>query len=701
MATDDMRHSVVESFTSVPASPSRRRLLQATAAGVFSLPLAACNSSSDGDSLIDFSPTIADARAAIASAMAKTNTTSVSACLVSGNHVVWNEAFGVIDRVGNTPATTETLYNIGSVSKVFVTTAVMILVDRNQVDLDAPIITYIRDFRMLSPAFEKITVRMLLSHSSGFPGSYYENIFTFAPLPGYARAAQDSLADMHLKHEPGELAVYCNDGFTMAERLVEEVSGKTYAAFVRDEILAPLKMTRSRYPLHYYPEGAFAHPYLGDIKYGQEFVLAYGTGGLSSTPADMARFAMMFMNKGILDGRRILSEAAVKEMGTDQTTQLLMNPAQPWKWGLGWDSTQHPALHTLGFTCWEKNGGTAFFTSDFFVMPNEDLAVMITGTSGRYGAGALAERILLHALRDKRLIQALPSPVPSSPPPVAEGDASPHDLAGYYASNEGLIKVEQEGATLSVLIWVAGEWTVRETGLQLRDDGWFASDNSASAYRSSSIGSFRYLTRRFPVGYGHYFLTVPYGQRIQASSPLSPAWQARLGKSWLIISEHESSVRMVLDSPELKVEAVPEMPGYFVAAERQLNLPANDLRTRQFLKIPVLHSRDQNELVVYTHMNEEWLLFGGSRHRPLDTVPSVGPGAHAVELDDQGDAQWRRLVNVASAHIAGSRAWRLYDENLVSIQAGEGPGMIDPPTAGTYYLITFGEANSQATLTLA
>src|SRR5690606_21133332 len=123
------------------------------------------------------------------------------------------------------------------------------------------------------------------------------------------------LAKAHLKHEPGELAVYCNDGFTMAERLVEEVSGKAYARFVTDEILLPLKMALSRYPLDHYPVGSFAYPYLNGKKYGQEFVQAFGTGGLSSTPSEMMRFAMMFFNEGELDGQRILSSAAVKEMG--------------------------------------------------------------------------------------------------------------------------------------------------------------------------------------------------------------------------------------------------------------------------------------------------------------------------------------------------------------------------------------------------
>ncbi|EFE0813756.1 TPA: beta-lactamase family protein [Citrobacter freundii] len=186
-------------------SPLRRRMLQAALAGSLSVPLIGCESSVDSGNSggVDYATTIADAREAILQAMAESDTSAVSVALGDGNRIIWQEAFGVIDRVSNSPASTDTLYNVGSVSKVFVAAAIMILVDRGLVDLDTPVTAYMRDFRILSPAYTKITVRMLFSHSSGFPGSNYQNIFTFRPLSGYARETQTLLAGMHLKHEPG------------------------------------------------------------------------------------------------------------------------------------------------------------------------------------------------------------------------------------------------------------------------------------------------------------------------------------------------------------------------------------------------------------------------------------------------------------------------------------------------------------------
>lgn len=685
-------------------SPLRRRILKAALAGSLSVPLIGCDSSGDSGNSggVDYASTIADAREAIVQAMAESDTSSISVALGDGNRIIWHEAFGVIDRVSNSLASTDTLYNIGSVSKVFVAAAIMILVDRGLVDLDTPVTAYIRDFRMLSPAYTKITVRMLLSHSSGFPGSNYQNIFTFRPLSGYARNTQTLLAGMHLKHEPGELAVYCNDGFTMAERVVEEVGGKAYARFVTDEILSPLKMTRSRYALEHYPAGSFACPYLNGKKQGQEFVQAYGTGGLSSTPTEMMRFAMMFISDGELDGQRVLSRSAVNQMGSNQTASLILNPTPVWKWGLGWDCIEQPGLLEAGFTCWQKNGGTAFYGSEFFVLPKEGLAIMITGASLSYGAGKLAERILLNALRDKHSISALPALLPLAPPPVVlASDAELRDLEGYYASVEGVTKIVQgDDRTLSLLAWRTGHWNVVASGLQLRSDGWFAADNSPRSYRLSDIGPYRYLTARSPGGYGHYMTSIPYAQNVHKASPISPAWRSRLGRSWLLVNEDESSVMLALESPLVTLEEIPELPGYVQIDGQQLLLPDDDMHTRQFLKIPVNFGRDLNELIVYRQADDEWLLFGGQRYRPISSVPSAGVGAHAVPLDANGNAQCLHLIAAGTMQIANSRAWRLYDDHWNSVNAGEGNGNAALSPDKSFYLMIFGEPNSQAVVTL-
>ena len=126
----------------------------------------------------------------------------------------------------------------------------MILVDRGLIELDAPLVRYLTDFRMADgEAYRDITVRMLLNHSSGLHGTYFLNVLTIVPFYGYAAQFRDALANERLKHAPGEMAVYCNDGFTLIELLVAAVTGQSVYRFRQKEILKPLGMDHSRFAL--------------------------------------------------------------------------------------------------------------------------------------------------------------------------------------------------------------------------------------------------------------------------------------------------------------------------------------------------------------------------------------------------------------------------------------------------------------------
>ena len=148
------------------------------------------------------------------------------------------------------------------VSKMFVAVAVMQLVDAGKMGLDAPVVTYLPSFRMADPAYVEITVRMLLDHSAGLPGSDYANTLTTAPNPDYkARQFLAGLATSRLKTMPEFMSVYCNDCFTLAEMVVEAVSGQAYDQYVTEHIFTPLGMTHSRFPTEAYADATYAHVY--------------------------------------------------------------------------------------------------------------------------------------------------------------------------------------------------------------------------------------------------------------------------------------------------------------------------------------------------------------------------------------------------------------------------------------------------------
>jgi CubicO group peptidase (beta-lactamase class C family) len=588
-----------------PEGLNRRRYLQRAGLTLLAPIVAGCGGSDNATAMPRSQGTSAGTasvvdwgREAIRAAIDKSNTGAVSVALWRGGEVVWQEAFGWADREARIAADTQTRFNIGSVSKVLAALSAMILQDRGLLTLDTPVVRYLPELRMLSDGYRRITVRHLLSHSSGLPGTHTRNVFAFAPHTDYAANAEAALADTHLKHEPGELAVYCNDGFTMIERVVLALTGVTYPEFVRTAILEPLGMTRSGYTLAPFAPGSFAYPYDGK-QWTQEFVSAYATGGLASTPGDMLRLGRMLLGGGMLEGRRIVSAAGVAEMGRNQTAALLINPSPENQIGLGWDNVRQPGLNAVGQTAWQKNGGTAFFSSEFYVLPQSDMVMMLTGSSLGYGAPALAEDIVLHALRDRGALPALPAPVSPAPPSMAAPAEDDTTVAGVYGNYLGPIHAAVAAGRLTLRRWKASGWTPMHEGLALRSDGrWWSDTGDGFSFQFVVLRGMRYLVQRRPGGKGHYWTTSPLGQQLQPlDTPLSTAWKARVGTEWELANESPDSVALRNGPLRAGLGVLAELPGYLMWANSELLRPLDDTRAGMTVKVPVNDGRDLTELV--------------------------------------------------------------------------------------------------------
>jgi len=163
------------------------------------LLVASCGSSSSQPS---YDEAIQEGQSA-AQELLEQGASAVAIALVSSDRIIWSQAFGDADRDAGQAATDSTMFGIGSVSKMFAAIAVMKLVDRGVVDLDTPLVTYLPAFRMASAGYENVTVRMLLDHSSGFPGTDYRNAIIRTPEPGYLDQALQTLSMTRLKAPPG------------------------------------------------------------------------------------------------------------------------------------------------------------------------------------------------------------------------------------------------------------------------------------------------------------------------------------------------------------------------------------------------------------------------------------------------------------------------------------------------------------------
>lgn len=612
---------------------SRRSLLRVTTAGLAAPLLQACGGGSGASTTFpQAAPSTATTdpesvqwiREGMLAALkgGSGDLSAISAALFAGDRVVWREALGYANRESKLRATVDTRLNIGSVAKVLAALVVMILRDQGKLSLDQPVSELMPSFGMRSPDFARITVRHLISHSSGAPGFNRRNVFNFAPIPGYAQDTLEGLRQSRLKHDPGELTVYCNDGFTLVELLTLQLTGLSYPAFVQRVLFDPLGMTLTEYPLTPAAEGSFVHPVEDGRTLPQEMMAAHATGSPMSTPTDMMKLARMMMDGGVYEGRRIVSESGLRDMAVDHSALTRINPvaagASTTRYGLGWDTVAQLGLEAAGLRAWSKNGGTAFFSTEFFVLPEARLAVLVSANGFDYDPRSLAEGLLLRTALERGTIRAMPTAIESTVPPVASSAPDVSALVGIYADYERPMQVLDAGdGSLTVKGWSASGWTVVRTGLRLRIDGrWWSDGSSGDCYRFSEVLGRRYLLHRLLPPNRLYWGEVPVGEWLpQLSTSLPEAWKKRLGSRWHCINHDPESIEGKLMARTGTIAELAERPGYVVWIDEppvraQLLRVIDDNEAGMTVKVPVNAGRDLVELRMVNEGGEEQLQIG-------------------------------------------------------------------------------------------
>ena len=160
---------------------------------------------------------------------------AVSIALVDDQQVVWAQGFGFADPANKTLAAADTIYRVGSVSKLFTDTAIMQLVEKGQIDLDVPVERYLPDFHPSNPFSKPITLRELMSHRSGLvrepPVGHY-----FDSSGATLQATVESLNKTTLVYAPGTHTKYSNAAIAVAGYVLEKQSGTPFTTYVRDAV---------------------------------------------------------------------------------------------------------------------------------------------------------------------------------------------------------------------------------------------------------------------------------------------------------------------------------------------------------------------------------------------------------------------------------------------------------------------------------
>ncbi|GIG68164.1 serine hydrolase [Phytomonospora endophytica] len=318
------------------------------------------------------------------------------------------------------PATTDTLFQIGSVTKIWTTTLIMRLVDEGLVELDASVVKYLPEFRTAEPdTSARVTVRQLLSHTSGFEGDVFKD--TGPGDDAVARFIAEILPSVAQTLPPGVMFSYNNAGFCVLGRIVEVVRGTTWSAAIHGEIAGPLGIRVATGP----GEAILHRAAVGHIEpepdAAPEVAAVWGlpasngpAGAMLSTSArELLAFARMHLDGGVTPhGTRLLSEESVLRTRVPEA-EIPRRSLLPGRLGLGWHLYDLPGGEVIG-----HDGNTIGQSAFMRLVPGKGIAVVLLTNGG--DAVGLYRKIFGRVLGELAGME-LPPPLvrPEKPVPVA------------------------------------------------------------------------------------------------------------------------------------------------------------------------------------------------------------------------------------------------------------------------------------------
>ena len=304
--------------------------------------------------------------------MAAQHIPGLSAAVVQDGKIVKEQGYGLSDTAAKTPATAETVYQIGSLTKQFTAAAILTLMQQGKVGIDDPLSKYVDG---TPAAWSAITVRELLNQTSGIR-NYREalvNSLDAAPKD-YTAAQVIAMADAKpLQFKPGTQFAYSNTNYHLLGMIVEKVSGRSYADYMQQTFFGPLGMTQTRMsrPGLALPNLAAGTLWDGKAVQGSSFAFSptvdFGDGGILSCVADLVKW------NAALDGTALLSAESKRLLWTPPT--LASGTAT--QYASGWFAAEAGSHKLL----WHNGATIAGFTGAIFKFPGDRLTLIVLTNS--------------------------------------------------------------------------------------------------------------------------------------------------------------------------------------------------------------------------------------------------------------------------------------------------------------------------------
>lgn len=325
----------------------------------------------------------------------------------------------------------ESMFSIGSISKIFATVSIMILVEEGKLSLDTPVYKILPQFKMKDKNYQKITVKMLLNHSSGLPSIAKMGKYTNVANRQFLRETIELYHDLYLNHIPGKISCYCNDAYSLVELIVEQIAQTSYANFVYQKICIPCELEDTDFQVHdirkeriVLAENEFGHDY------PQEFVNGIASGGVVSTAENISKFM-----DNLIHGK-LISEESLLLMGKLQM-------ASPYgfdydsndRHGLGWDEVEIEPFCSLRQKAWLKNGSTFGFNSSVIVLYDAEIVVAVLLCDENIKAETIAKKLAYLYLEEPQYKGRTLNPVEMAT-----------EITGLYGGNNKIYRVNSSAS---------------------------------------------------------------------------------------------------------------------------------------------------------------------------------------------------------------------------------------------------------------
>ena len=345
-----------------------------------------------------------------------------SVALIENGEIVFAKGYGFADKAQHLPATADTPFRAGSISKGVTAIAVMTLVEQGKLSLDAPLATLVPEVHFTNPWENTDPVRLvrLIEHTTGWPDIGTRILARDEPDWSVSQGVQFASGDFVSRWKPGRFMAYNNAGPAVAAMAVEKVSGASFDDYARDAVLRPMGMATADFGLPADLAAKLAKSYADDgtVTPYQHIVLK-PAGSLTVSARELAQLVRFYVGRGTVDGRQILSPQSVDRIERGESN-LGAKAGFANSYGLG-----NSLLPDKGVAFRGHNGSIDSFTSvlGYNARSKSGYVLMANGGDGVDFAKPAAQLVQAYLTRG----------VPLDPPPAVTIDpAELRNYAGFY-----------------------------------------------------------------------------------------------------------------------------------------------------------------------------------------------------------------------------------------------------------------------------